>query len=76
MICVAENDTNGYHMGVFSVDVAFACHFVQLSCHGKMCVLLLCAWKLGFLKSSYIFYTFYKGIYVREEYSYLCINLI
>ena len=23
-----ENGTNGYHLAVFSVDVAFACHFV------------------------------------------------
>ena len=41
-MCVAENGTNGHHMGVFSVDVAFACHFVQLSYDGKMCALLLC----------------------------------
>ena len=28
MICVGENDVNGCHLAIFSVDVALACHFV------------------------------------------------
>ena len=28
MICGDENDSNGCHLAVFSVDIAFACQFV------------------------------------------------
>ena len=32
MICGFENGTNGCHLAVFGVDVAFACHFVAINC--------------------------------------------
>ena len=30
VICGVENDTNGHHLTVFSVDIAFDCHFMVL----------------------------------------------
>ena len=47
-----------------SILAWIVCQCVQLSFDGEKCILLLCVWKLAFLKSSHIIIFVYTYIYI------------